>query len=462
METINVELLDSGDLFKVKNKFVVKNGWICKIDNGEVAPLFGDIHISNGRISDIKKKSFVEYLQKPKKKSKDDFDACGKVITIPQVNFHEHIYSRLAKGLDISGPTNNFENILSNLWWKLDSVLDKKMIEASAKMTVIESIKNGTTYLFDHHSSPNFTAGSLNTISNILNENNIRCVLCFETTDRNGYKFAQGGIKENLNFATITAQNQNIKSMFGLHASFTINNKTLKLVSEIIAKSNAGIHIHLSEDKADNKISLEKFGNSPLDRLIKYNLLNEKSILSHAVNLSKSDWAKIRKYKSAIAINSESNMNNSVGVNRFDSIPTEVRLLCGTDGMHANPSRTLKTVFLLMRQQGMSFDNSFAKIVKIYFDQIEFVKKYFPDFGLLNKNNRADFIIWDYVPPTPIDKNNFWGHYIYGIIERNVDSVFMNGKILMNEKQISIDEKKVNKEISVQGKRLFYKFKQMR
>ena len=84
-----------------------------------------------------------------------------------------------------------------------------------------------------------------------------------------------------------------------------------------------------------------------------------------------------------------------------------------------------------------------------------FVKKYFPDFSSLQIVDRADLIIWDYVPPTPISQSNFFGHYIYGILERQVHSVIQNRKVLMNNFSLTdIDETKINNYIYEQGKRL--------
>ncbi|MEK6552824.1 MAG: hypothetical protein AABZ54_05180, partial [Bacteroidota bacterium] len=137
-------------------------------------------------------------------------------------------------------------------------------------------------------------------------------------------------------------------------------------------------------------------------------------------------------------------------------IPQSIPLLAGTDGMHANISRSLKQMFLTFRDQGISGDQAIALIKKIYFDQIGFAKKYFPDFAALNENDRADLIVWDYVPPTPMTNENFWGHFIFGMLEYPIHTVLQNGNFLMKDFQlIGVDENKIKNEIYVQGERLF-------
>lgn len=437
----------------------IKNAWICGVRDEEVIPVFGNIYISDGKIEKIERKSFKKYIRGNNKKTKNSYDAKGKVVTLPNVNFHEHIYSRLAKGLPIKGKTNNFKNILKNIWWKLDLSLDHEMIKTSAEMAALESLQNGVTYIFDHHSSPNHITKSLKSIANVLIKRGIRSVLAFETSDRNRKKNSLESMEENEN-SILEFETPDTKYLYGLHASFTLKDSTLKKVSEFINQNDVGIHIHLCEDPADRKISKRKFGSLPLSRLAKYNLLNDKSILSHAIHLTKNEYNKILKYNSAIAFNPDSNMNNSVGLNNFRNIPRELTILCGTDGMHANPAKSFKTLFLLMRHSGLSNKETFDRIIKTYFNQIKFVKKFFTDFPSLNKNDRAEFIIWDYVPPTPINKNNFWGHYIYGILESQVSSVIQNGEFLMIDKRLNgINKTKIRKDIYTQGKRLFKKFK---
>ena len=428
---------------------LVQNAWVCQIDSESVNPLFGNMLIENGVIAQINSTD-ISIRQK-------DFyiiDAQGRVVTIPNVNFHDHIYSRLAKGLPLHGSMENFPEILENLWWKLDLLLDCEMIKASTDMAAIESIRNGVTYIFDHHASPSHTLNSLNCIKETLCEFNIRNVLCFETSDRNGEQLKEEAIKENLDYFLYNT-NENSKGMFGLHASFTLDDSTLNSIKDFLAKNDIGIHIHICEDESDRNLSMKKYGKSPVQRLLDFNLVNEKSILVHGVHLTKEELDSLKAKKPALAINLDSNLNNAVGTPKFKNIPGEISILCGTDGMHANITRSQKQFFLMMRNQKLSFDKAFYLFRKMYFDQHKFVRKYFPDFSSLHVGDRADLIIWDYTPPTPINQSNFFGHYIYGILERQISSVVQNGNILMNDfTLVGADENEINNYIYSQGKRL--------
>jgi len=441
----------------MKNQNIkIINAWISQISDKTINPIFGDIEIENGKITSI-----IEHDSSKTTSIHNDnvIDAGGRVVTIPLVNFHDHIYSRLAKGLPIKRDISSFQNILKNLWWKLDLGLDLDMVKASAQMAVLESIRNGVTYIFDHHASPNNATGSLSIIADVIQENGIRGVLCFETSDRNGEKSSKVSMEENQNFI-LNNTNENIKAMFGLHASFTVESKTLKHAWEFFRKNNVGIHVHLAEDKSDNEISFEKFGKNPIERFNNFGLLNSKSILAHGIHLTENDYKILESSNAALAYNLDSNLNNSVGLPNFKLVPKSTTILVGTDGMNANIARSIKQLFLQLRHSRFSFNDAFDFMINSYFNQHKFAKKYFPDFSSLNVGDRADLIIWDYIPPTPINSENFWGHYIYGVIERPVQTLIQNGTVLMKDfKLINVDETEIASRIFEQGNRLFNKFR---
>ncbi len=436
---------------------IIRNAWICQLDaQDNVRPVFGDLEIADGKIKTITVRPANHFVPL---QSKQEIDAHGRVLTTPMVNFHEHIYSRLAKGLPISGPMTNFVEILESLWWKLDRLLDLPMVEASAQMATLECLQQGVTYLFDHHASPSAVSGSLTTIARVLQSFNLRSVMAFEVSDRNGQEVSRASIEENLDFIQ-NHTNADTKGMMGLHALFTISDQTLRTIAEQISNQNIGIHIHVAEDRADVELNREKFQKSLAERLDEFNLLNDRSLLIHGVHLTDDDLKIIARSGAALAFNPDSNLNNAVGLPRYASLPEQIPILMGTDGMHANVGRSLKQIFLLHRHQGNSFEQSFAFVQKIYKDQLQFVRRYFADFPRLQSGDRADFVIWEYQPPTPLTSENFFGHYLYGLLETPPYSVFQAGQQLLHQQQILIqDRHSIFENIQQQGHRLFEIFK---
>jgi cytosine/adenosine deaminase-related metal-dependent hydrolase len=437
--------------------FKITNAWICQVSGARIVPAFGDLEIADGKIRTIKAKDFRNFSSKNTSAQEPDINAGGRAITLPLINFHEHIYSRLAKGLPVTGSMADFPAILQNLWWKMDALLDREMIRASAQLAALESIRNGVTCLFDHHASPGYVNGSLNTLAEILSGYGLRGVLCFETSDRHGPEIVEQAMEENIGFIDKNSHGE-IKGMFGLHAAFTLSDSSLHKVSVLLRRRQAGIHIHLAEDRHDRDACLKQYGITPAARLQKFGLLNPQSITAHGVHLAAEDYRILNDSGAALVYNPDSNLNNAVGLPQYGQAPDTLPILAGSDGMHANAARSLKQLFLQFRAQGASFNAAFSWLIKIYFDQLKFARRYFPDFPALLEGDRADFIVWDYIPPTPFTTDNFWGHFIYGILEQPVHSVVQNGRLLLNNGRFSFNCDGVIDEITLQGRRLYEKF----
>ncbi len=442
---------------------VIQNCWLCSPTFEEIVPVFADIDIADGHIRSIRRKDFQQFLSGTDKTGDDPsqrevFDAGGRVVTLPLVNFHEHFYSRLAKGLPVRGKMENFREILQQLWWKLDLALDEDMIRASVSRGAMEAIRQGVCCIFDHHASPNSSTGSLRLIQQVLQDFNLRAVLCYEVSDRNGPGKARQGLEENKEFIR-GLHHSDFRGMLGLHAPFTLSEQTLQEAAKIMSELRTAIHIHLAEDAFEQEFSREHFNISPVERLARYGLLTSDTILGHAVHLSTDEYQKIESLGSAIVLNPDSNLNNAVGLPQYASLPEHIPLLPGTDGMHANVSRTMKQLFLQARSQGFFFERATAWIRKIYLDMYMQVRKFFPDFPSLQVGERADMVIWDYIPPTPIRQENFWGHFIYGILESQAHSVMQKGEFLLqNHRFVEMNEDELQREISRQGERLYKKF----
>ncbi len=429
---------------------ILKNGWILKEINENLEPFFCNIVIENGLI--------FEYNEKFHNDGYEVLDLGGRFITSPLTNFHEHIYSKLAKGFAINSDMENFAKILSDYWWKEDLCLSEESVYYSSLLTGIDSIKNGVGYLFDHHSSPNFIKGSLNIISEVLNSLGLNNVLCYEISDRNGKVKTEEALIENFEF--ISKNYPTSKGMIGLHASFTIDDFTLERVSELNKDLNSGIHVHICEGEDDRLLSVKKYGKTPLQRFLDYNLLNEKSILAHGVKLNSAEISILNEMNVSMALNIDSNLNNSVGIHNFNSLQ-RTKLLLGTDGMHSNMLKSLKNFFLILRSFGLSFENSFRFIKNIYNNSNKFLNKYFST-TKLSYGESADLVVWDYIPSTPVTSENIWGHVIYGMTESRAKHFLKNGEFLMKNFELpNIDEDKINYEAKKASLDLYNKFSEI-
>ena len=208
-------------------------------------------------------------------------DGHGQLVLPNFVCNHAHIYSIFARGLILPFHPENFQEILDQMWWKMDARIDNEITYYSGICAGQEFVKNGVTTIIDHHASGTEILGSLQNLKEALNDVcGIRSILCFETSDR--YP-VDDCIKENISFMD-NNHNSMCAGLFGMHASCSLSNETLFKVSTSVG--NRPIHIHVAESKMDEDDSQEKYGKSIVERLWEYGLVNQNSLIVHGVHIS--------------------------------------------------------------------------------------------------------------------------------------------------------------------------------
>ncbi len=362
-------------------------------------------------------------------------DAHGGLILPGLVNLHHHFYSALARGLDPGMPMHNFGEILEGLWWRLDRALDAQTVRLSAALSLADCIRWGCTTVFDHHASPSCLDGSLNLIAEVVREAGLSAVLCYEISDRNGHDEALAGLEENLQFASDYGADPRLRGLLGLHASFTVSDATLEKVSKQ-RPVDLGIHIHLAEDQLDAKLSQERYGQTPLDRLDHFGLLDRRALLAHGVHLDPREISRVAESGASLIHNPESNSNNAVG--QLD-LEAALGLGCavglGTDGMSSNMLRSLRAAFLGVRAGTGDPTTGFDTVSGLLHANSRRAAQIFdePLLGRLVEGAPADVIVIEPPSPTPVTPANGLGHLLYGASESVVRHTIARGRILLKD-----------------------------
>ena len=388
-------------------------------------------------------------------------DAQGQVIMPAFINAHTHIYSGLARGLSINGydPTNFYE-ILDGMWWYLDRHLTLEGTRYSAWATYLECIRNGVTTVFDHHASYAQIPGSLFDRAYVAKDAVIRSCLCYEVSDRDGVGKCDEGIKENADFITRCAERKDpmLAAMFGMHALFTISDETF----EKCVKANdgrTGYHIHICEGLNDVVDSRDRYGCLPVDRLVKWGILGDKTILGHCIHLSDPEIKTIAESGTMVVNNPESNMGNAVGCSPVLKMFKEgIMLGLGTDAYTHDMLESLKAALTIQRHNAGMPNVGWNEVTTMLFkNNPKIAAKYFPcELGVLKAGASADVIVMDYLPFTPFSDANIDGHMIFGMNGRQCRTTMANGRLLYKDRQfVDIDEEKISADIMQASKKLW-------
>lgn len=397
-----------------------------------------------------------------KYKEEDIIDVDGKVIMPGFINTHHHIYSAFARGMASSGkPNENFLEILENLWWKIDKKLSLEDLKYSAYTTYIDCIKKGVTTVFDHNASPFAVTGSLDSIADAAKDLGLRTCLCYEVSDRDGEKIAQEGIDENINFIKKynTDEQNMIKGMFGLHASFTLSDETLRKCDEELKGLNAGYHVHVAEGIDDLEQCLEKYGKRVVERLRDMDILGDKTIAVHCIHVTDDELNILRDTNTMVVHNPESNMGNAVGCQPFLELHQKgITIGLGTDGYTSDMTESMKVANIIHKHVKQNPSVAWGEVpVSMFENNRKIAQKYFSgDLGILRAGALADVIVVDYDPLTPMNENNINSHILFGFTGKDVVTTIIDGKVIMQDRKlVGINEKEIFKTTREVAKKLW-------
>ncbi len=380
-------------------------------------------------------------------------DGGGRLLMPGLINTHMHFYSTFSRGLALPGTPKNFHEVLQMLWWRLDRSLDLDACYYSALLPAIVAVKNGVTAIIDHHASAFAVDGSLDRIEEALAKIGLRGALCYETSDRDGKEIARRGLRENERYIRKcrAAKSQNpehlFDAMFGLHASFTLDDDTLEAAAELSRSLDRGCHIHLAEDPVDAQLTREKYSAGLVERLQKFNILGEKSLTAHGIHLSESEKDMLAESGAMLAHTPQSNMNNAVGrTDIFGYLRRGMLTGLGTDGMSGDLKPDIRTAMWLHKHDLRDSNAAWNEIQQMtlknnpaIFERVSGQKV-----GRIEAGCLADLILVDYYPPTPLTGDNFWGHFLFGVMDAAVHLTMVNGKIVMQNGEIpGVDERKI-------------------
>lgn len=374
----------------------------------------------------------------------DIVECCGAVLMPGLVNGHTHLYSALAVGMPAPPRTpRNFHEILQLIWWRLDRAHTLESIEVSGQIGALAALRCGTTTLIDHHASPNAIGDSLSALENGIAAVGCRGVLCYEVTDRNRPGEALQGLAENERYANVCRARQDgrFAAMVGAHASFTLNEESLRGCVDLAKRQSTGIHIHAAEDSIDEQITRQRFGCGLIERFERSGLLDVPgTIIAHGTHFSDAELAalNVRGDWLRLAHNPNSNMNNAVGYTPVAKLLQPPML--GTDGIGSDLWREARGAEFKSRDAHLPLP--FGKSLAMIAQSARFASRCLGiPLGILAPGAAADLVLTDYRPATPLTNDNLAAHLLFAMGPEFVSHVMIDGRwCLKNRTVTSCDE----------------------
>ena len=127
--------------------------------------------------------------------------------------------------------------------------------------------------------------------------------------------------------------------------------------------------------------------------------------------------------------------------------------MLGTDGMHSDMLQSAKAAFLV----GQSYDSITYESA---YKRFRNVHRYLSDNNFASDGDNS-LVVLDYDNPTPVNKENFYGHFLFGMTSSHVSDVISNGKLIVRDRKIiSVDESEILNISRERAQRLWGKMQQ--
>ena len=364
-------------------------------------------------------------------------DAEGKILLPGLINTHTHLSMTLFRGLadDLS-----LDSWLNDHIWPMEANLNGDYCYIGALLGAVELIKSGTTTFSDMYFY-------MEDVARAVDDAGIRAVLSYGMIDFGDAEKRENEIRENLELfkACNGMADGRIKVFLGPHSPYTASEELLVKVRELADEYNMGIHIHVSETQKEINDSMEERGIRPFEYLEKIGLLGPDVVAAHCVWLSDEEIEIIKKHDVKVSHNPCSNMKLASGVAPVSKLMEKgVCVSIGTDGASSNNNldliEELKTASLLQKVSTLD-----PKVVSsdeaIQMATIRGAEALGLDsqIGSIEVGKKADLILIDTnaANMTP-DSSNITSNIVYSANGSNVDTTICNGKILMENKKLTV------------------------
>lgn len=365
-------------------------------------------------------------------------DLSGCFVLPSFTNAHTHAYMTLAAGMP--GPAREPRSLaerLKEIWWKVDKALDDELVYTSALVAAATAAKAGATCLIDLHSSPRAIEGSLDRIEAAFDEIGIRGILAYETSDREGRGRRDAALKENRRFLQKVARGETQhRGLVGAHALMSLNDDTLEALRDLASLNDVGMHLQIAEDGTDAADAERTRKTTLRQRLELLDAIRAGSVLAQCSELPPEMLPRIADAGAFVVTSPRSNMRN--GLRTFAGSGPHVAL--GTDGESADLLAEASAYALRHAEarDGLASETSARLATGQVMTAHLFADRMAPRFIA---GARADFVILDYAPMTPLTASNLVEHLTLGLSARYVRHTIAGGRFIVRDRAlVTIDE----------------------
>lgn len=380
-------------------------------------------------------------------------NAAGKIVAPGLINAHTHLFQTFLRGLADDKPLLEW---LEAAIWPGGLAMTEEDFYLAALLGFVENIKCGATSVLNQ----DYVQTSLSNADAIAEgavRTGVRALLARGFADRDPYYPAFQETPEQVLHETerlVKKWNRSAASQvrfeFGPLIPWGCRQETLQAIDRLAQEWQIGVHIHLSETRAEVQMSIDETGMTPARWLHHIGVLNEHWQLVHGAWLDEEEMELIAGAGALIVHCPISNMylasgNPAVTEWRRRGIPTAL----ATDGPGSNNSQDMMEVlkFTACLQKLRTLDAMALlpqDVLEMAYAGGARAMRMDGQIGRLAPGALADIILVDVMRPHIAPVHVPQSALVYNANGNDVDTVIVGGKILMRDGRLTqIDERRL-------------------
>ena len=364
--------------------------------------------------------------------AQETIHAEGKVIIPGLINAHSHLAMTLFRGFveDLS-----LHKWLEKVWHYEFTVLNEEAIRAGSKLAFAEMIRSGVTCAHDMYWYYMATSDLAEEIGfNLISGPPITVI-------------GEPDFDEMLAKArNVLDQLENyhfVHPIIQSHSAYTTTPELMQKVYEFKQAYNVPFTTHASENQEEINVVNEKYGQTPIELLQSYHLLDKGTVLAHCVKLQDYEIEMLAESGTNVVHCPESNLKLGSGIARVaEMIKAGVNVALGTDGAASNNTldllRDLQIAALLHKSvSGDPTTLPAATILSAATCGGAEILGLGDRIGVLKPGMEADIACFalDEAHATPI--YDPWSHMVFAARASDARHVVVRGKVVVRDQKLT-------------------------
>ena len=269
--------------------------------------------------------------QRPQGSFEEEIDGEGGVLMPGFVNAHTHVPMTAMRGY---GDGNNLQDWLNNYIFPVEARWDDRAVRACTALGLAEMIASGVTSIADMYMrtdiiaqevasagiSANLSVGGVLFSEGFDPDTNHDCVAQRELTEK-WHNYNDGQIRVDAS----------------IHGEYTSRAELWQWMADYAREHQLGMHVHISETKAEHEACIARHGKTPIQILNDYGVWDTRAIAAHCVWTTPEDWAIMAEKGISAIHNPISNLKLGSGIAPIPAMKKAgVNVCLGTDGVSSN------------------------------------------------------------------------------------------------------------------------------